>query len=299
MSSVFEHRRIVSHDGTVIACQSAGTTGRGPAIVLSNGLGGSYATWRHLVAALDPWGFRLLSWDYRGLYRSGPPARPEALAIADHAEDLHAVLRADGADARPAVLIGWSMGVQVNFEYARRHRDRIAAIVAINGVAGRPFDTIVGAEFLRGAIPAILAFMREQARLMRTVVGAAAGWKGLVPLIQRLGLCSRTLDLDVFEDLARDFVTLDFALYARTFEHLGRHDASDLFANLGVPVLIIAGDRDLLTPVATAERMRDRIPGARLRVIAGGTHYTPVEYPEVVNAEVLAFLRENGLAPAP
>ena len=50
---------------------------------------------------------------------------------------------------------------------------------------------------------------------------------------------------------------------------------SDLSAQLGtinVPVLLIWGDADPISPVAVGERLRDLLPRARLHVFPGGTH---------------------------
>lgn len=50
---------------------------------------------------------------------------------------------------------------------------------------------------------------------------------------------------------------------------------SDLSANLGsikVPVLLLWGDDDPISPVAVGERLRDLLPHARLHVLPGGAH---------------------------
>jgi pimeloyl-ACP methyl ester carboxylesterase len=39
-----------------------------------------------------------------------------------------------------------------------------------------------------------------------------------------------------------------------------------------------------------AEGVAGRIPGARLVTIAGGSHFVPMERPEAIAAEALAFL---------
>jgi pimeloyl-ACP methyl ester carboxylesterase len=49
---------------------------------------------------------------------------------------------------------------------------------------------------------------------------------------------------------------------------------------------IITGDQDMLTPVATARALKRAAQHARLTILAGGTHYTPVEYPVEVCAEL-------------
>jgi pimeloyl-ACP methyl ester carboxylesterase len=45
-----------------------------------------------------------------------------------------------------------------------------------------------------------------------------------------------------------------------------------------------------MTPPVTAEHIHRAIPGSRLVVIRGGTHYTPVEFPSIVQDELRRLL---------
>ena len=133
-------RELTVADGTRIGYQlRPGATADAPAVVLANGLGGTFAAFRHVYAALP--GYRVVCWDYRGLYASGPPADPRANTVAHQVADLVAILDHERVDR--AVHVGWSMGVQVNFEYLRRHAARVAGLMVINGTAGRPFRTVL------------------------------------------------------------------------------------------------------------------------------------------------------------
>lgn len=279
-----EHRRLVSYDGTELAYQVRGS---GPPIVLANGLGGTYAAFRHIYAALEH-DYRILCWDYRGLYDSGPPPKRHHLGMDHQVRDLEILLDHEGIDR--AVCIGWSMGVQVNFELAKRSPERVAGIVAINGTAGRPFDTAMASRLARHVIPMLLTAAKRQSRLIGMAAQHAVAWDGLVPLMQRFGFVGETLDEEVFRDVAEGVAYLDIGLYCETLAQLGEHDARDVLSSLRVPVLIITGEKDRMTPEATARAMHHAIRGARLVVIAGGTHYTPVEYPGLVTEELLAFL---------
>src|SRR6185295_16418064 len=98
-----EESRLVSHDGTEVAWHALG---KGPPVLLANGLGGSWKAWTHQIAYFPQ--RRFVSWDYRGLYRSGVPVEPDAIDIGDHALDAVAVL--DAAKVDRAVVLGWSMG---------------------------------------------------------------------------------------------------------------------------------------------------------------------------------------------
>ena len=74
------------------------------------------------------------------------------------------------------------------------------------------------------------------------------------------------------------------------------HDATDLLPSVRVPTLVVAGERDLFTPLARSEEMAKAIPGAELLVLQGGSHAALVEQPETIGAAVEKFLRAHGLA---
>jgi pimeloyl-ACP methyl ester carboxylesterase len=278
------HKRFVSFDGTEIAYQ---VRGEGPPVVLANGLGGTFEAFRHVYRALGD-AYRIVCWDYRGLYGSGRPRDLATLAIASQCRDLAILLDKEKIDR--AVLVGWSMGVQVNFELCRHHRDRVAGIVAVNGTYGSPFRSALASRLARYLIPPWLSVMKAQAPLVSRVSHATVAWSGLIPAMARLGLVSTRIDEDAMRAVAEGFKGMDFAIYSDTLRALGAHDARDLLPHLDAPTLIIAGDRDLMTPLFTARKMNRWIRGSRLVVIPGATHYAPLEFPEVIEAEILGFL---------
>lgn len=279
-----QHRRIASFDGTELAYQ---VRGEGPAVVLANGLGGSFEAFRHIYAELGE-SFKILCWDYRGLFGSGAPRDLATLAVEYQCDDLEVLMDAEQMDR--AVFIGWSMGVQVMFEFFRRRRQRMAGLVAINGTAGLPFRSALASRAVSTLIPLLLRAGRAQSDLVGRITRAVVGWQGAVPMMQRFGMVSRTLDMDAFRDVAAGFANVDWQIYMDTLTRLGEHDASDLLAAIDLPTLIITGDRDVLTPAYTAERIHRAVRGSRLVVIPGGTHYTPVEYPHVIRQELGDFL---------
>lgn len=285
MPTDFVLRTFSSFDGTEVAYQLCGD-GPGLPVVLSNGLGGDYRAWQHITDRFAHTR-RFVTWDYRGLYRSAPPRTPHTLGPASQVLDLRALLELLGI--RRAIFVGWSMGVQVNFEAWRRFPEKVAALGVVNGVAGRPFHTALGSRLARHVIPLALKQMRKNATLVGQATALATGWSGLLPLMKRFGMVGTTIDLELFGEFARTFASLDFALYGATLAALGRHDAHDVLPTITVPMRIVTGDKDTLTPLATARKLKAAVPQATLRVLKGGTHYTPVEYPNEV-CEELALL---------
>jgi 3-oxoadipate enol-lactonase len=71
-----------------------------------------------------------------------------------------------------------------------------------------------------------------------------------------------------------------------------RPDSTPLLPHIHVPVLVIAGDDDQITPAAGMEEMAHAIPGARFTRIAASGHLSPMEQPAAFNAAVNGFLRQ-------
>ncbi len=259
-------------------------------LVLVNGLGGPFASWSYLVDYLRP-SYRLVSWDYRGLFASALDGRPADVSVERHAADLDAVLAALGV-AEPVTLIGWSMGVQVALETTERHPERVRRLVLINGTFGRPLDTVPvpGSQWWA---PRVLELLRALGGPGESVLRRASHWPEIVSWMKRFGVVAPTMDSAFFESIAREFGKVDLDTYLRTLGALGQHDAAHVLEEVTVPTLLVTGERDRMTPSALAIAMAHRIRDAELLVVRGGTHYTAIEYPELVNLRVEKFLREH------
>ena len=188
------------------------------------------------------------------------------------------------------MIAGWSMGVQVAFETIRRHRARVRGVFAINGTYGRAFKTVMGSRLIGQIIPTLLRLVRAQASLVGRATKVVAGSDALINAMKRFGLVSATIDVPIFRAVAAGFQDIDWVIYSDLLARLDEHDAEVVLDTIAVPVSIVTGDHDLMTPPATAEHMHRKIPGSRMVVIEGGTHYTPVEYPAILVDELHRLL---------
>lgn len=277
---------LTARDGTRIAVHD--TAGSGPPIVVANGLGGPFASWTHQVDYLRD-RYRIVSWDYRGLFgsRNGDAAR---LDVPTHVDDLQEVLAATGIER--AAFMGWSMGVQVVLELYERHPERVSHLVLINGTYGKPFET-VALPLAARVVPVLVRQLRRFHGVGGRVLSRASRWPETVLWLKRLGLVGGTLDEELFKELAAEFGGIDLDLYLRMLDALGRHDAAHVLETIQVPTLVITGDRDAFTPRQLAQQMARRIPKGEILVVRGATHYTALEYPELVNLRIEKFLREH------
>jgi pimeloyl-ACP methyl ester carboxylesterase len=71
-----------------------------------------------------------------------------------------------------------------------------------------------------------------------------------------------------------------------------RPDSTPLLGKIRVPVLVIAGSDDQITPAAGMREMAQAIPGARFTLIQDAAHLTALEQPDAVNHALKRFLTQ-------
>jgi len=283
-----ERTSVSSYDGTEISFL---TEGDGFPLVLCNGILCSIGYWVYLRAFFRS-RTRLVLWDYRGHGRSGLPRHPWNVTLGSHRSDLLTVL--DAAGVRKAILIGHSMGVQVILEFYRSHPERVAGLIPVCGTYGHPFRTFYGTSWTERLLQPLFRqgerFSDPFARIVKPLLTSP-----LAPALARLSgsihwyLCPGNIMKDYFQHLA----SLDVKTAFRLAQAMGEHSAEDMLERVLVPTLVIAGEKDLFTPVWVAERMATAIPKAELLVMPEGTHTALVENPLLMNLRIEVFLRDH------
>ena len=282
----------VSRDGTWV--RTWDNEGAGYPVVISNGMGAPPSAWPLLA---DPdCGVHAVSWYHRGLDDSQRPADLDRITVEDHAADLEAVM--DAAGMERAVLVGWSLGVNVAFAFARDHPWRVAGILAVGGRAGDPFPILFG--------PAgVLREWREPlgrmgAWALRWVGPPVAVTAAMVPpvldtfqALLALAGAPPTPGLTATSAAAREFATHPWTWYSRLVLAAGEQEPMDTsFATF--PVTVVAGVLDNLAASDDLRRAARDLPDARFVSLLGG-HFLPLQYPARLHRELLDLARRTDL----
>lgn len=248
--------------------------GEGPAILFVHGYPFDRTIWRDQIDALE--GYRRIAPDLRGMGQSDAPDLGYGMSI--YADDLAALLDTLGVDH--VVLCGLSMGGYISFEFLRRWRQRVRALILV--------DTRAEADGVeaRRARDAAAAIAREG--------GAEAIADAMLPKL----LASATTERapEVVDRVRRIIAATPVAGIAGALASMrDRHDSTGLLPTLaGLPTLVIVGEEDAVTPPDAARRMAAAIPGARLVVIPNAGHVPTVERPGETTGAILEFLRVVG-----
>jgi len=247
--------------------------GGGPPVVLLHPFPVNHEFWLPITDVLSS-RYRLILPDLRGHGDSDAGEGPATME--KHAADIAAVMNDAGADK--AALIGVSIGGYAIFEFWRRYRSRVSALVLCNTKA--PADN---AEGRAGRLQAANDVLEK---------GTEVFFEGMVQKV--LGRTTRENRPDLVDGalrMMRKMSPQDVAQVQRGMAD--RPDSTDTLKTINVPTLLITGDEDLMTGVKEAELMHQHIRTSEIRVIPKAGHYSPWEQPELAARILRQFLDRN------
>ncbi len=253
---------------------------------MANGLGGPFSAWHPYIRRWEG-SYRVITWDYRGLYGSILPSRDTDLSVSAHVGDLRAVLVA--AKVQSAHLIGWSMGVQVGLELYNESPHLLDSLILVNGTYGSPLRG-VPLPFSEITLPPVVRGLQRTHKLGSRLLKGLTTSRHSFTILRRLGIVAQGLERERFETMTNEFQAVNLDIYFDLLARLGEHDAEHILPHVKIPTLVVAGSKDILTPPSLARRIARTIAGAELFVISGGTHYAAAEYPEIIAARVEKFI---------
>jgi 3-oxoadipate enol-lactonase len=248
--------------------------GSGVPVLLIMGLGLSGGAWWRTVPALSK-RLRVITFDNRGVGRSRgltPTFTTEAMA-----DDAVAVLDAVGVE--DAHVYGMSLGGMVAQQVALRHPRRVRSLVLGATQPGGPRAQLADPELMQ-------FFKRRSERATEE-----AAWAS-VPYNYGPRVRAERADL-IAEDISfRLEQRFDEGAYRAQMMAAALHNCFSRLDRITVPTFVVHGEHDRVIPAGNARLLADRIPSARLRVLADAGHLYTTEDPSA-DEEIAEFLLEN------
>lgn len=267
------HRQYVHLDSRTISYFDSAPGDHGAhVLVLIHAFPLGAGMWEGQIKALPP-GWRLIAPDLRGFGGSTISAPADELSMDDYGADIVDLLRE--LQIPSAVVGGCSMGGYAAFSVVRRAQDVVRALVLIDTKATA--DTPEGRANRRS----MLALLDRE--------GPSGVARDMMPKL----LGKTTLDdrPDV-EPLVRRLVKQQAANAVRggIQRMMTRPDSSSVLEQLDIPVLIIVGEEDVLTPPDDARKMAALASKAQLVVLPRAGHLPNLEDPKAFNHALSTFL---------
>ena len=244
--------------------------GEGPPVMLLHAFPAHHGLWLPAAQALIN-RYRVILPDLRGHGESGVGDGPATME--KHASDLVRVL--DHASVRRAVMAGVSLGGYVFFEFWRRYRERVAAVILCDTKAQS--DT---AEGRAGRLKSADDVMER---------GTEPFVESMIPKL--FGKTSLNTRPDLVDEARRMMMKMSPAAISAVQRGMAeRPDSAATLHSINVPALVVVGEEDTLSTLSDAEFMRGKLVGSQLKVIPRAGHYAVWEQPAAVGSVVRQFL---------
>ena len=285
-----QRKRLVTADGTGIAYEVLGQ-GR-HTLLLANGLGGRLHSLEPIADAFwREW--KIVTWDYRGLFESDQPKSMRSLQVVHHVDDARAILDAEKIDR--AVVFGWSMGVQIALDFAATDPERVAGLILVNGTHGHAFSSGFQPWFSIPGLPKRLHTFTEwlqrrpDATRVLTQLTRLTEWPTTALMMITAG--RRALELrPVLRRYYEDVLGPCFKSYMRLFQELDAHSVYHLLPEITAPTLVVSGKLDFLTPSYQSDEIARRMPNAEHLALARASHFALLERTAEVIGAMQRFL---------
>ena len=234
----------------------------------------------------DPRLYRIVLFDQRGCGQSTPLGEIRENTTAHLVADIERLRRQLGVHRW--LLFGGSWGSTLSLAYAVAHPERVAGMVLRGAFLAS--DAEVGAYLtvLRDRLPQAWAEFAGDANgegasivgRYRALLGHADAGVALAAARRWWSYESRVMALAASADAGGVPPDEELQASARVQLHFLAHrcflrpdELLDSLPGIGPkPTIIVQGEKDLVCPPATAVALAGRLPGAELRMVAGGGH---------------------------
>jgi len=289
-----EGRFVKAYDVSVFV-QEIGPASGVP-VLFVHGTGAWSECWRGVMGEVAKAGMRAIAID---LPPFGYSQRPEVPRYTKRAQGRRIVGVLDALGIESAVLVGHSFGGGPTMEAVLLAPGRVRAVVLVDAALSIGHDSGSAPEATPLALRAVLAVTPLRDSLVATFLTN--------PMFTRLLLQSfiddsaRATDewVRVYQrPLAVAGTTTAVGNWLPALLAPGDTAPSELpksYRDLRLPLRVIWGDRDSITPLAQGERIAKLVPGATLTVLKGIGHIPQIEDPRAFNETLLDVLAKTGL----
>ena len=237
--------------------------GQGPPVIFLHGIGGNKSNWisqQYYVSNMCS----AISWDARGYGDSDDYIGP--LKFSDFSEDLVRLL--DSKNIKKAHFIGLSMGARILIDFYPRFKSRVATLTLC--------DCFFNYEILSNKNKKEFIDLRQK---------PLKNGKSLEEIAPKIidSLVGPNCSKEAREKIYESFIKLHIKSYLKTISASIFYDATNNLNDFTLPVQLIYGQYDKLTPPSIGKIIKSKIRNSSLHIIKDSGHLTNIEQPIAFN----------------
>jgi pimeloyl-ACP methyl ester carboxylesterase len=277
-----------SFDGTRIYYE---VRGEGKPLVFVYGIACLINHWHQQINYFSG-SYQTIILDYRGHHFSDIPEDKKNLRLESLAEDV--ICLCDHLKLDKAFFLGHSFGCEVLLEAYLKKPELFSGLCFVSGFFSNPFEKLLSQEQLKEIFVYIRMAYNSAPSFLNTVWRLGVTNPASVFLSSLVG--GFNLEKTALKDIeiyAQGVANIDLRVFVTLFEQLTQFDGRARISQVQAPTLVIAGDKDALTPTTTQRALYAELPNSELLIIPNGSHCVQLDFPEEVNEKIHNFLKSK------
>jgi len=246
-------------DGVKIACwmNSSAWQESNRTLVFIHGSGGDYTNWVYQYSVLKN-DFNVLAVELPG---HGQSEGHGEQSVSRYVEWVKKILDAYGI--KNPVLIGHSLGAAISLTFAIQYGELLAGIVPVGGGVTMWVNPAILDGLLKDPAP-------------------------IIEMAAKLSLAKQNRD-KFSPALNKGFSKANPLVMQGDFLACNQLNLTDDIGKINIPVLVLCGAEDKMTPPENSRYLKDHIPGARMALLENAGHFVMMENPEAFNRTLKEF----------
>jgi pimeloyl-ACP methyl ester carboxylesterase len=264
------------------------TIGEGEPLVLVYGIACLMNHWHHQVEFFSKT-HKVILFDIRGHHKSTPVSNLSNLTMEHLAFDLKGLINHLGY--KQAHFVGHSFGVPYLINTYEQFPEIFKSLTFINGFVRNPLKKFMGFDY----IEPLYQFLKTQHKKSPDLWNSL--WRTMIdnPLAFQIAALAGgfNIRLTQFKDIemyGRGVSRLDLPVFFELFHHVLNYDGTDTLFSIDKPCLVIAGEKDFITPVEFQKEIAHKTDGSEFFFVPYGSHCSQLDFPELINYRLKEFL---------
>jgi pimeloyl-ACP methyl ester carboxylesterase len=242
-------------------------------IIFVHGFPFDHSMWENQVKILSP-DFFCTTYDIRGLGSS--PAGDGQYTLDMFVDDLFGII--EESKLNKPVLCGLSMGGYIALRAIERDEEKFSALILL--------DTKSAADNDETKLKRAAGIKKINTEGVQKFVSEFIPNCFAEESIQRLG--------DEYKSILENSMKFSpEGVKGCLLAMAGRTDTTGYLSKIKIPVLLLCGEKDKLTPPDVMKDMSVKIPNSEFHIVPGAGHISPVENPEFMNEKIEGFLKST------
>ncbi|MFZ4403723.1 MAG: alpha/beta fold hydrolase [Pseudobdellovibrionaceae bacterium] len=281
----------VATDGTPIYFEARGD---GEPLIFVYGIGCLINHWHHQIEYFSQF-YKVIIFDIRGHHKSSAIPHINNLTFDFIAADIFKLL--EELEISQAHFVAHSFGASVLLKFFELYPDKVHSLCFINGFAKNPIKNMFGLNVVEPFFYFVKASYEKNPELWKTLWKMAI--ENPVSLLVAGVAGGFNLKLTHFKDIevyARGIARMDLAFFFKLFEEMMFFDGSKILTKIDKPALIIAGEKDNVTPEFMQVEMHEQIRNSEYIRVPYGSHCSQLDFPDYINLRLESFLRKHPIS---